>query len=419
MNIKQLESKKAEMVKANGALIAKPEMSDEDRATFDANAAELLKVNGDIDRVHSQWESDRNALKVEVGEDFTAKKPFKSFGEQLLAIAKASDPTRPVTDPRLLAAVSGAAEAVPSDGGFLVQQDFSAEIFKRMNELGAILSRVRNVPISANANGLKYLRIDETSRATGSRWGGVQVYRTSEAGTVDAKKPKFAKSELTLKKLMGLFYATDELLADASALSAIAGEAFSEEFTFKIEDEIIRGSGADEMLGILNSPALVTVSKETGQLAASVQYENISKMWSRLYAKSRGNAAWFINQDVEPALASLSLVIGTGGVPVFLPPGGLSQSPYATLYGRPVIPVEYAATLGTVADIILADFSQYLTIDKGGLESASSIHVRFIYGENTFRWTLRNDGHPLWSAPLTPFKGTNTQSPFVVLATRA
>lgn len=104
---------------------------------------------------------------------------------------------------------------------------------------------------------------------------------------------------------------------------------------------------------------------------------------------------------------------------MFLPPGGLSQSPYATLYGRPVIPVEYAATLGTVADIILADFSQYLTIDKGGLESASSIHVRFIYGENTFRWTLRNDGHPLWSAPLTPFKGTNTQSPFVVLATRA
>jgi HK97 family phage major capsid protein len=81
--------------------------------------------------------------------------------------------------------------------------------------------------------------------------------------------------------------------------------------------------------------------------------------------------------------------------------------------------VEHASTLGTVGDIALVDLSQYLLIDKGGMNSASSIHVRFLNDEMTFKFTLRIDGQPIWNSALTPAKGSNTQSPFVVLATRA
>ena len=93
--------------------------------------------------------------------------------------------------------------------------------------------------------------------------------------------------------------------------------------------------------------------------------------------------------------------------------------PYNTLMGRPVIAIEQCPTLGTVGDIIAADLSQYLGITKGGLQSASSMHVRFLYDEMTFRFVLRVDGQPLWSSALTPFKGSDTQGPFVVLATRS
>ena len=55
-------------------------------------------------------------------------------------------------------------------------------------------------------------------------------------------------------------------------------------------------------------------------------------------------------------------------------------------------------------------------IEKGGIESASSIHVQFLTDETTFRFVYRFDGGPMWSSTLTPFKGSNTQSPFVVLA---
>jgi HK97 family phage major capsid protein len=142
-------------------------------------------------------------------------------------------------------------------------------------------------------------------------------------------------------------------------------------------------------------------------------------MWARLYAKSRPNAVWFINQDVEPQLFSLGIVIGTGGAPAYMPPGGLSTSPYGTLFGRPVVPIEQCQTLGTVGDILLGDFSQYLLIDKGGMESASSIHVRFVYDESVFRFVYRVDGQPTWNNTLTPYKGSNTLSPFVVLQTRS
>ena len=168
------------------------------------------------------------------------------------------------------------------------------------------------------------------------------------------------------------------------------------------------------------SPALVTVAKEAGQPAATLQPENIIKMWSRCYNRSRLNSVWFINQDIEPQLFTLAIQVGTGGGTVYMPPGGLSSQPYGTLFGRPVIPIEQCATLGTTGDIVLADMSQYLLIDKGGVQSASSIHVRFVNDESVFRFVYRVDGQPIWHSPLTPYKGSsNTVSPFITLATRA
>ena len=115
----------------------------------------------------------------------------------------------------------------------------------------------------------------------------------------------------------------------------------------------------------------------------------------------------------------MSLAVGTGGIPVYMPAGGLSQSPYGTLYGKPVLPVWQCQTLGTKGDIIFADLSQYLLAEKGGIDAASSIHVKFVYDETAFRFVMRVDGQPWWNSALMPYKGTNTQSPFVVLDTRA
>ncbi len=104
------------------------------------------------------------------------------------------------------------------------------------------------------------------------------------------------------------------------------------------------------------------------------------------------------NQAVEPQLYTMSLAVGTGGAPVYLPGGGASAAPFATLFGRPVIPIEQCQALGHLGDIIFMDPTAYVLCDKGAVKSDVSIHVRFLYDESVFRFVYRVDGQPVWAS---------------------
>ena len=286
------------------------------------------------------------------------------------------------------------------------------------HDMGEILSRVNKLPISANSNGIKIPGVDESSRATGSRWGGVASYWVGEGTSVAASKPKFRIVEFDVKKLMSTMYTTDEMLQDSSLLGAIAAQAFSEEIMFMTEDAIFEGTGAGQPLGIMKSPAKIAVAKRTGQATGTILKENIDDMWSRLWARSLPNAVWLMNQDIIPQLQALNQPVGTGGLPLYIPNGSMAGAPNEMLYGRPLIRTEYSATLGTEGDLMLADLSQYMLVDKNGIQAANSMHVAFLTDEMVFRITYRVDGKPMWHLPMTPFKGANSRGPFLTVASR-
>lgn len=351
---------------------------------------------------------------------------YRSFGEQLLDVAAVMSGKVEGIKPqdaqeRLLkvqAAASGQSTGVPSDGGYLVQKDFSTSLMDRAMAASQLAPKCRHIQIGEGSDGLEAPYVDETSRATGSRWGGVRVYRRAEAETVSTSKVKLGKWSCDLEDLMAICFVTGRALRDASSLGGMITTAFEEEGSFVIDDEIFRGSGAGQCLGVINSDVLVSQAKETGQSADTVVKENIDKMWSRMPARFRVGAEWYINQEVEPQLDSMSLSVGTGGVPVYMPPGGIADTPYARLKGRPVVPIEQASALGDLGDIMLANFSQYIIIEKGGVDAQQSIHVRFVYDEMCFRFMWRMNGQPKDKSALTPYKGSNTLSPFVALAAR-
>lgn len=347
---------------------------------------------------------------------------FSSLGEQIFAVVNAGRPGG-IIDPRLRiqAAATGLGETVPADGGFLVQQDFSNELLQLVFATGILAPKCRRMQISTNSNSMKINGVDETSRAA-SRFGGIIAYWKDEAALKTASKPKFRQIELNLHKLIGLCYATDELLADAAALESFIRSAFPNEFGFQVDDSIINGTGAGQPLGILVGGGTVSVAKETGQKKETIMAENVEKMWSRMFATSLKNGEWLINQMCYPQLFQMSHAVGTGGIPVFIPPGGISVAPYGALFGRPVTPIEQCSVLGTVGDIIFADFQNgYVLAEKGGIQTDVSIHVQFLYDESVFRFVLRLDGQPVRATALTPYKGGTdaTQGHFVTLATRA
>jgi len=347
--------------------------------------------------------------------------PFKSFGEQLQQVIRAGSHGGRV-DPRLLEvrAATGMNEVNPAEGGFLVQKEYSEKLSTGAYDTGVLSSRCTRLPIGAGKNGIKLTMIDETSRVDGSRQGGVLAYWAGEAEQKTKSKPKLRQIELTLKKLIGLIPITDELLEDATALESWVNQLFSKEFGFQIDNAIVRGSGVGQPLGFLNSPALVTQDDEATQAAAVINWKNIVKMYSRLPAASASKAAWYYNSEIFPALATMQFDAGatSGSVPLFIPANSAAGNPQNSLLGLPLIPIEQASALGTPGDLILADMSEYLLIEKGGIQSAMSIHVRFEYDESMLRFVFRTDGQPMWRAPLTPFLGTATKSPFVVLDTR-
>lgn len=354
-------------------------------------------------------------LKIEVGD---RKERFGSLSEQLIAVMTAARPGGHI-DPRLYNAASGLSESVAADGGFLIQTDFSTRLAENLFNNSIIASRCQRIPISGGANSVVINGFDETSRAT-TRSGGVLAYWVDEAAEKTASKPAFRRVELQLKKLIGLCYLTDELMMDAAALEAAVTGAFQREFDFRIQDAIINGTGAGQPLGVLNSGCLVSVGAETGQAAATVVAENIVNMYARRFASQTGNYAWFYNQNVEPQLHTMTLTGGTASTPIYMPPGGLSDTPYARLMGLPAYAIEQAQTLGTQGDIMLCNFADgYLLAEKGGMQTDLSIHVRFIYDESVFRFVIRLDGQPWRASALTPYKGSSTQSHFIVLDTRS
>lgn len=379
----------------------------------------LAKIGADVGRLEEARGRERGepaALRDGEPDIVGAPKPFGTFGEQLISVANQYMGTR--QDERLTAvhqwgAAQGLNESVPAEGGFLVQPDYGTEILRDVYDTGILSSRCRRRPVSGS--GFRGRAIDETSRATGSRYGGLQVYRAAEAGSYTASKPKFREIRMDLEKQIGLYYATDELLQDGPALEAEVRDWFTEEFGFAIDDEIVRGDGVAKPLGFLSAAALVSQAKEAAQAADTVNATNIQKMYARQPGQSLARAIWVMNQEVWPQLFAMN----QANMPIFMPGGNLASAPFGQLLGKPIVISEVASALGDLGDINLVDLNKYLLIEKGGVLTAVSIHVQFLTGETAFRFTVRNNGQPIPNAAITPYKGASTLSPFVSLAERA
>jgi HK97 family phage major capsid protein len=348
------------------------------------------------------------------------------LGEQLIAVKSACTSGGRI-DKRLLAAnfkATGSSEVPPSDGGFLVAQEFIPTLIEKTYQTAIVAGMCYRNGVGPNANGIKQPAIDETSRADGYRYGGIYSYWEAEGGTPTVSKPKFRQISMELQKIISLARVTDEMLQDSVQLTGYINKWYPADLAFKVDDAVINGDGSGKPLGMANSknPALIAIDKETKQAAKTIITPNIINMRSRLWGANRKNSVWFISQDCEPQLEQLTLPIGTAGsvYPAYTHPGNpYNNGPTDNLNGRPCYSIEQCQTVGTPGDIILCDPGEYMIIDKGGVNMATSIHIYFVTDETAFRFTYRVNGQPMWHSPLTAAHGSTTYSPYIALAVRS
>ncbi len=410
---KMAEQKNHELGRQLAELVdgAVKEIADEQGVAKDVIKSRLPMVDVESASLKGGAASERVATKAR-REAQALNGEWKNFGEFLGEVAQAGNPTR-YNGARLKVLGEGQGD----QGGFLVPDQFRADLMAVALEAAVIRPRATVIPMSSLSVRMPTIR--DATHAT-NVYGGVQGYWVPESGSITLSDPTFAQAALTAKKLTGATRVSNELLADSAVgAEALVGRLFPEALAYFEDDAFINGVGGGQPQGILNADAIVSVAKETGQAAATIVYENVVKMYSRLLPSSAMRAVWIAHPDTKPALYTMSLDVGTGGSAVYLPAGGAAAAPFDTLFGRPVIYSEKCQTLGTAGDIYLADLSYYLIGDRQTMEMATDPYSRFLTDETQFRFICRIDGRPWIDTALTPRNGSNTLTPFVNLATRS
>jgi HK97 family phage major capsid protein len=353
---------------------------------------------------------------------------FHSLGDFAMSVRRASIKggqidRRLELSEKLAAATTYGNEGSGADGGFAVPPEFRTAIMVLLQGEDSLLARCDQVTCAGN----NFTQpVDETTPWQTS--GGILANWDGEAAAATQSKPALTERTVKLNKLRILVPLTEEIMEDVAAMDSYLRKKAPQKILFKINNALINGNGVGQPYGIVGHPATVSVAKESGQQTGTIVASNIQKMYNRCYGPSRPNSVWLYNQEVEPQLFKLSQpgtdntgnFVTTWGYFFYVPPGGYSTGPYGTLMGRPCIPTQACASLSTVGDIILADFSQYLALLKSGPNPKVdvSMHLWFDQDLTAFKFSLRMGGIPWWSQVASPLNGSNTYSPFVTLATR-
>jgi HK97 family phage major capsid protein len=337
--------------------------------------------------------------------------PKKSFGDWLLHVARndAAYLDKVYGTVRTKAALN---EASGTGGGYLVPPEFYDGLMRVVAEQTFFRKRAFVQPMASATLMFPYLDVTTVQSAGVSPFfGGVQMTWTEEAQTRTETEPQFKMMELKAHELSGYAVSSNVLLQDAGIglekfLLTLFGQAVGwfEEYAF------LQGNGVGKPLGVLNSPAAITVNRNT---ANQVKFVDVATMLSKLLPSSQRRAIWVVHPYV---LAQLVQLADSSGRIIWVPNnGGAQDGVPGTLFGLPVITSEKVPALGTKGDCCLIDPQLYVIGDRMQIEIAASEHVNFLKNQMTWRIVERVDGQPWLEKAITLQDASSTVSPFVIL----
>ncbi len=387
----------ADFAKTNNVVLKRPDLAPASPADVRASKATGAAYN-------------KHAMGVPLNGEFTDLMDF------LQTIDSRKDPRDPAINARRAKLTNAMSSTVPADGGFLIPEEFRAELLRVALETAIVRPRARVIPMASLRAAIP--TVDSTSNAS-TVFGGVTAFWTEEAAALTQSQPTFGRVVLEAKKLTAYTEVPNELVQDSAiSVQAIIDSMFPAAIAWYEDVAFLAGTGVGEPLGALSTanPAIALVAKETGQGTATIQWENIVKMYARMLPASLNSAVWIVSPDTFPELATMALSVGTGGSAIWLNNG--QDGPPMTILGRPVIVSEKVGTLGTQGDISFVDFAHYLIGDRMAMSALSSTDFRFGTDTTAYRVIERVDGRPWLQSAITPRNGGNPLSPYVQLAAR-
>lgn len=283
-------------------------------------------------------------------------------------------------------------EGVDTEGGFLVPEEFNAEVIRFATETAIVRPRATIRPMGRDI--ATWPVLDQS----GDKFAGIELHWLEEGALKVESQPKFGKLTLKVKDLIGLIPVSDSLLADsainlANFLVALFGEAIA----YEEDKQFLTGNGMGKPLGIIeggcNDVKRVTANK--------IKYIDLKKMMTALPAWADAGAIWITTKagleellNIKSGVYNGTAIDETEGFPLLLPGFSLGAGVPPSMLGYPIVLTDKLPVVGTKGDILLANLKFYWIGDRGALAVASSIHDRFRYNETVFRFVKRVDGQP-------------------------
>ena len=304
-------------------------------------------------------------------------------------------------DAEMMAYRASMETGLPSGGGFSVPEPLSAKWLDDALPDELIRPRAQIWPMTSGSR--KVPGWDWSDMSAGAAFGGFTMAWTSELGTASKQTGKLRTVELHANRGQIYCDCSQELIDDGLGFAGQLERALKKSISYGLEEAFINGTGVGMPLGLCNDPAKINVSKQVGQEADSVIWENIIGMYARMYPAGRKNSVWICSETVLASLLLLSQAIGTGGstVDVFNETNG-----QFTLMGRPVLfDGGHLPVLGDANDILFVDLSQYIIGLRKDMRVERSPIPEWTTFQMSYRVNIRCDAQGSWSAAQSPDNG--------------
>lgn len=239
-------------------------------------------------------------------------------------------------DAASLSLMKGMTEGTGSAGGFLVPEEFAAEVNRVVEDFGLVPKLARKFPMSTDT--LNVPRLGSS----------VQVYYVGEAATGTESQPIFENVVLTSKTLVGITPMSNELLEDASISTVdLLVELFAESIGGMLDQQGLVGTGSP-FVGIMTDAGVTVYQPANGTgnstFTGAATPDNARQMIAQIKPWALQGAAFIMHRSVWALMQIVKASTGgeyfvSAANPVIGPNSqgqGYPNAMAGTLWGYPV-----------------------------------------------------------------------------------
>ncbi len=321
--------------------------------TLTATRSEMKSLIDEVVTKRIKSLPDRSALK---GLDATApknaekekiRKTFRFFSALAANNYSELQAIQSSYDPEYIKTLSPQIEGTNTAGGYLVPEEFFADVIFLLNEYGFARKYCASVGMKSNVLNVSTL----TGKPT--------VAWTDENTTIAASKATFGRLTLTAKKLAAIYPISNELLADANIdIYNTIVRIFTNVFAQEEDAQVFSGSGSP-FIGILNTSGVISTPLGGSTTSGKTKYidivfDDLIRLVNSLSPAQQRGASLFIEQNtltdllklkdsssrylwdltsaILPSVASTQGLTGSGlsfrGFPIVVMPNGILINSY-------------------------------------------------------------------------------------------